>query len=80
MTPIYEDISNKSEDDRIAEIGNAVMSQRLKVGVFVDDEPGKVDRYIKKLGERFPGIQVVFRGPMPDVAGVILIKLAPPVV
>lgn len=53
------------EDQRITVIGNRAMLGE-KVGVLVDGEqhePGKVDRYIKKVTDKFPGVEVTFRGP-----------------
>lgn len=54
-----------AEDQRITMIGNKAMLGE-KVGVLIDGdkhEPGKVDRYIAKVLERFPGVEVTFRGP-----------------
>lgn len=79
MTP-YRDIADLSEDDRIQMIGEKTMKAGKVVGFFVDDdslEPGKADRYIQKLQERFPGIRVTHRGPG-LVAGTTLIKVEPP--
>lgn len=74
----YQDLTSELEDDRIKRIGEAVMNLHQKAGVFVDDTPGKADRYIKKLEERFPGIRLTYRGP--GTAGSILLKFEPPVV
>ena len=74
----YKDIADEPEDERIRQIGDKVMRERLTVGVLTDSEPGKAERYIAKLKERYPGIRVVYQGPGP-VADVTLIKVAPPV-
>ena len=74
----YKDIADEPEDERIRQIGEKVMRERLTVGVLTDSEPGKAERYIAKLKERYPGIRVVYQGPGP-VEDVTLIKVAPPV-
>lgn len=54
-----------SESDRIDMIGTKAMLGN-KVGVLIDGEkydPGKVDRYIKKVMDKFRGLEVTFRGP-----------------
>ena len=51
------------EDQRITIIGNKAMLGET-VGVLVEDppeDPGKPDRYIAKVIERFPGIELVYR-------------------
>lgn len=73
----YADLHTLSEDDRITLAGKAVMNDRLTIGVLTDDEPGKPERYIAKLKERFPGIVIVgqWKGP---VKGCVTIKVGPP--
>jgi hypothetical protein len=45
------------EDSRIGIIGNTLLSGKHKsIAVLVDSEPGKADRYIRKLVMRFPSI------------------------
>ena len=74
----FKDIADEPEDERIRQIGEKTMRQRKKTVAFItDDEPGKADRYIKKLTERFPGLRVVSRGPGP-VAKTVFVKVAPP--
>lgn len=80
MPTAFKDLSDDAEDDRIAEIGAFVMRRR-RTATFVtegdtEDEKGKADRYIQKLQERFPGIQVVERGAGP--AGSVWVRLGPP--
>lgn len=78
MKPIpYKDIADLQEDERIRQIGEKAMQEKLVVGFVTDSEEGKADRYIAKLKERFPGIRVIYQGdgPVPET---ILVKVAPP--
>jgi hypothetical protein len=74
--PRYADLGDVDEDTRIRVIGEAVM--RLSPGgtvAFVTDaDPGKADRYIKKLTSRFPEVVVLgrFKGP---VKGSVTVKV-----
>lgn len=63
--PGFADIAFLPEDDRIEVIGKAVTATSSTVLFCVDDEPGKPDRYIRKLLSRFPHLEVVdrFKGP-----------------
>jgi hypothetical protein len=73
--PPYADLHKISEDDRIALIGSAAMSK--VVGVMVDAEPAdKAPRYVKKVLERFPGVQHIDTGPGPT-AGIVLVRFGP---
>lgn len=77
--PEYQDLADLPEDERIKRIGRMVMLYGKVVAVCTDANPrSKADRYIDKLKARFPGIRVlsVFDGP---TAGVVTVKLAPPV-
>lgn len=75
--PTFVDLASIDEDKRIAAIGEAVTTNRRTVAFVVDDDPGKADRYVTKLRERFPGIAVINRivGPVP---GTVSIFVAPP--
>ncbi len=73
----YKDIADCDEDERIRQIGEQVINEELIVGFLTDDEPGKADRYIQKLQDRFPGIRVIGRGDGPT-PGVVWVKVAPP--
>lgn len=63
------DLHALDEDQRIAMIGHVVTAHQKRVAFIVDDVPGKADRYITKLLERFPGIicEGPTRGPTPGV-------------
>lgn len=75
--PAFADIADVDEDKRIDIIGRTVMESQRTVAFVTDSDPGKADRYIKKLQERFPGIVVVerFDGP---VANAVTVKVGPP--
>lgn len=74
----FKDAADLPEDERIDLIGKAVDSLSLgKTGAFVvDDWPGKADRYIRKLAQRYPDVEVVKKiaGPMKGMTSVILKK------
>ena len=73
----FKDIADNTEDERIREIGEKTMLEKLVVGFVTDSEKGKAERYIRKLKERFPGIRVIYQGDGP-VAETVLVKVAPP--
>lgn len=73
----FIDLSDDKEDDRIRQIGEKVMKDRVTVGFITEDEPGKADRYIAKLKASFPGIYILRQGPGP-VANTVLVKVSPP--
>lgn len=64
----YEDLHEMPEDDRITLIGEQVMRGKT-VGVFIDNEPEKIARYIQKITARFPAVMVRAQvaGPTPEV-------------
>lgn len=70
-TPMV-DLHNLSEDDRIDVIGK-IVEQDKTVAIMVDDEPGKPQRYISKVIERYPNVMVLDRVAGP-VKGVTTIK------
>ena len=74
----YQDIADDPEDERIRQIGEKTMRERLVVGFVTDDEPGKAERYIEKLKKRFAGIRIISKGAGP-VAETVLVKVGPPV-
>lgn len=74
--PLFRDVGNLSEDERIQNIGEAAMAGHT-VGCVTDSEPGKAERYIQKLKAKFPSVTILgqFAGP---VKGSVLIKFGPP--
>ena len=75
--PSYVDLYALEEDARIDLIGRSVMEGKKTVGVLVEDEPGKADRYITKLQEKFPGIRLEARAYGP-IKGVVTLRFGPP--
>lgn len=73
----FADLADHDEDKRINIIGSTVMSTRKTAAVVVDDVPGKLERYVKKLKERFPGIVILdeIAGPTP---GARTVRCGPP--
>lgn len=67
----YHDLHERTEDERIAEIGKHASTGKL-VAFITDDEEGKADRYISKLLSRFPDLEVKERlpGPVPNTVTV----------
>lgn len=72
----YADLHNLPEDDRIEVIGKCVMENRQVVAFFVDNIPGKAERYIRKLIDKFPGIVIMDRI-KEATAGAEMIKIGP---
>ena len=77
---MFKDIGDLPEDERIRHIGEMAVNARQTVGFVVDEEPGsaKLNRYIRKLESRFPGIRVIDKGKGP-VANTEWAKVGPPV-
>ena len=74
--PPFLDLHRLDEDARIDLIGRTVSEGKKTVGVCVDDEEGKPERYARKIRERFPGVRLESRLPGP-VAGVVTLRFAP---
>lgn len=74
--PIFEDLADNPEDDRIKRIGEEVTKRGRVVCFVTDDDLGKAERYIAKLLKRFPGVRVMerFAGP---VEGAVTVKVGP---
>lgn len=75
----YQPAQHLTEDERIQLIGTHVMTKKpdgKNSAFIVDNEPDKIARYIKKLTERFPEIEIVrqFAGPTPGVYTVMIRK------
>ena len=56
--PKYADLHELPEDERIAIIGDRAEAGNL-IAVFVDNEPEKVARYIRKMAERYPTVRLI---------------------
>lgn len=70
----YADLSDLSEDERIEIIAHQVKQHGLTVGVCVDDEPGKPERYTEKLEKLGCRVLQQAKGP---VANVVTLRVAP---
>lgn len=73
--PVYQDLFDLSEDQRIDLIGHMVVDHK-QTNAFVVEDDAKADRYIKKLVAKFPGVEVVGRGKGP-IAGTVYVKVGP---
>lgn len=67
----YIDLGDEAEDTRIDAIGKAAMAGHT-VAFVTDSDPGKADRYIRKLITKFPQLRVIdrFDGPVPNTVSV----------
>lgn len=54
----FADLADLPEDDRIKLIGQYVTDNGGRIAVVVDNEPGKADRYIRKITTRFPEVEL----------------------
>ncbi len=55
----FKDLWKMTEDERILEIGGTAMKALGMITFAIDDEPGKMERYIQKLLMNFPQLEVV---------------------
>lgn len=69
---VYQDLFNLKEDERIELIGHYVTEHNKTTAFYVEDDE-KADRYVKKLTEKFPMLEVVGRFPGP--ANTVCVKL-----
>ena len=78
MAKAYIDLYSLPEDDRITIIGKTSKDNPGKSIAFTTDsgidDYDKADRYIRKLKEKFPEIEVISREAGP-VANVVTIKV-----
>lgn len=71
----YHDLSTMREDQRIAVMGQYAMTHDVTVMVTTDAKPvDKLDRYITKMVERFPLLEIVERGDGPTT-GVVFFTM-----
>lgn len=73
--PMYADLFELSEDERIDTIGHMVTEHGKTIG-FVVETTAKADRYIKKLKKKYPTVTVLDQGPGP-VKNTILVRVGP---
>jgi hypothetical protein len=71
----YADLADLPEDERIRLAAETAATNHAIVGIVTDDEPGKPERYIRKL-EGYPLIRIIDRGPGP-VKNTVLIRIGP---
>lgn len=69
----FADLADLPEDERIR-LAAATAAHGHVVGLVTDDEPGKPERYIRKLEAH--GVRVIDRGPGP-VKHTVLIRVGP---
>jgi hydrogenase maturation factor HypF (carbamoyltransferase family) len=64
----YRDLHSLPEDERIKMIGKYCMEGN-KVGVILEKDDEKIQRYIRKIQEHYPGVGVIEQvdGPVPSV-------------
>lgn len=64
MKPLgYADLATLPEDDRIALIGRMVTEQKKVIGITLEDDKAKIQRYCSKLLTRFPQLVIVSQLP-----------------
>lgn len=73
--PKWADLAGKDEDRRIQIIGETAAAGRI-VGVCLEREAQKIERYVRKITERYPTVVELSRTDGP-VEGVITIKFGP---
>lgn len=74
MNGRIRDLHRLEEDKRIELIGAQARTQ--VVGVMIDDEPAKIERYKRKLAERFPETTFIDETPT-VVRGVAALRFGP---
>lgn len=74
--PIFVDLADQAEDQRIAIIGDMVTRLGKIAAVVVADEPGKAERYVRKVTKRYPAA-VVLKQIAGPIKGMITIKFGP---
>jgi hypothetical protein len=77
MNKPYFDLHRIEEDERIQTIGKVVTRSGKSAAVFVDDIPGKPERYTQKLLASFPNLKIE-QLPGPTPGSVMLNVSAPP--
>lgn len=77
MTEGYADLADLPEDQRIQVIGEFILRTGKTTVVCTDDLPGKPERYVRKILNKFPTLSIgkTFKGPTP---GCVAIQVGPP--
>lgn len=73
--PPFADLHSMPEDDRIALIGKIVTEQKKVIGVALEDDKKKIERYITKMLTRWPGLVVESKTKL--TPGTVLIRVGP---
>jgi hypothetical protein len=76
MKPVYVDLYELEEDQRIDQIGHVVQDHGKTAAFITDADPGKSQRYIRKLLAKFPGVEVISKHPGP-VPNTVTVKVGP---
>lgn len=72
----YQDLHHVGENQRIRTIIQKVKDTKGQIGVLIDDEDKKVERYKRKLLEGYP--ELVIEGPVPFAEGSVLLTVRHP--
>lgn len=72
--PDVFDLHNTGEDTRIKIVG--AMAQSKIVGIILEDDPEKIERYKAKLAERFPLTRFIDSKPGPT-RGMVYLRFGP---
>ena len=70
----FADLADMPEDERITAIAHYVRDHGVTAAVCVDDEPGKPERYARKLIAQGCRVVEQTKGPVP---GVVTLKVEP---
>jgi hypothetical protein len=70
----YADLADLPEDERIEAVAHYVRDHGLTAAVMVDDEPGKPERYARKLREH--GCRIISQSKGP-IVGVVTLEVGP---
>lgn len=73
---VYADLHNLPEDERVRMAGEHVQKTGQTGLIMTDAEPGKAERYIQKLRERYPDVAVL-SDPVEGPLGVRSFRIGP---
>lgn len=69
--PPFLDLHDLEEDERIAMIGHMVRDHGKTVSVCIDNISSKIDRYKRKVKERFPEVIILAEHTLNDQVYVV---------